>query len=164
MLNSQDNETLVRVGPGTAMGQLMRLYWIPFLASADVERDGQPLPLPAQFSGRQGQAAADAGLVVATSFLADRAYDDQGLLVPRKLPDSVIKDEATVLRRVRQLLETGTVTTYSGTTLTMPVRSILVHGDTPGAVSLARLIRDSIEAVGGRIVPISKQAGLVPKG
>ena len=37
MLNSQDNETLVRVGPGTAMGQLMRLYWIPFLASADVE-------------------------------------------------------------------------------------------------------------------------------
>ncbi|MDQ5925063.1 MAG: Rieske 2Fe-2S protein, partial [Pseudomonadota bacterium] len=42
MLNSQDNETLVRVGPGTAMGQLMRLYWIPFLASADVERDGQP--------------------------------------------------------------------------------------------------------------------------
>ena len=28
MLNSQDNETLVRVGPGTAMGQLMRLYWI----------------------------------------------------------------------------------------------------------------------------------------
>lgn len=109
------------------------------------------------------QAAADCGLSVATSFLADRAYDDQGLLVPRKLPDSVIKDQARVLARVQQLLQTGTVTTYSGATLSMPVRSILVHGDTPGAVDLARLIRDAILAVGGRIVPISKQAGLMPR-
>lgn len=106
------------------------------------------------------QAAADCGLTVATSFLADRAYDDQGLLVSRKQPDSVIKDEARVLQRVRQLLSTGTVTTYSGATLAMPVRSILVHGDTPGAVGLARLVRASIEEVGGRIVPISRQAGL----
>ncbi len=103
------------------------------------------------------QAAADAGLVVATSFLADRAYDDQALLVPRKLPDSVIKDEATVLRRVRQLLETGTVTTYTGATLRMPAKSILVHGDTLGAVHLARLVRTEIERVGGKVVPISRQ-------
>ncbi len=103
------------------------------------------------------QAAADAGLQVATSFLADRAYDEQGLLVPRKLPNSVIKDEALVLQRVRQLLETGTVTTYTGQTLHMPVRSILVHGDTPGAVGLARLVRDAVLQAGGRIVPISVQ-------
>ena len=37
-------------------------------------------------------AAARHGLRVATCFLADRAYDDDGLLVPRKLPNSVIKD------------------------------------------------------------------------
>lgn len=104
------------------------------------------------------QAAADQGLVVATSFLADRAYDDQGLLVPRKLPDSVIKDEATVLQRVRQLLETGTVTAYSGATLAMPVRSILVHGDTAGSVRLARLVRTEIERVVGRVVPLSRQS------
>jgi phenylpropionate dioxygenase-like ring-hydroxylating dioxygenase large terminal subunit len=42
MLSQQDNETLTRVGPGTPMGQLMRQYWIPFLKSSDVERDGQP--------------------------------------------------------------------------------------------------------------------------
>jgi phthalate 4,5-dioxygenase oxygenase subunit len=42
MLSHEDNETLVRVGPGTPMGQLMRRYWIPFLKSEDVERDGQP--------------------------------------------------------------------------------------------------------------------------
>lgn len=42
MISREDNETLVRVGPGAPMGQLMRLYWIPFLKSSDVQRDGQP--------------------------------------------------------------------------------------------------------------------------
>ena len=42
MLNHEDNERLVRVGPGTEMGNLMRLYWIPFLLSHNVEPDGQP--------------------------------------------------------------------------------------------------------------------------
>ncbi|MFO1218726.1 MAG: Rieske 2Fe-2S domain-containing protein [Burkholderiaceae bacterium] len=40
MLSRDDNERLVRVGPGTPMGTLMRLYWVPFLLSRDVERDG----------------------------------------------------------------------------------------------------------------------------
>jgi UPF0271 protein len=102
-------------------------------------------------------AAALCGLRVASAFLADRAYDDDGLLVPRKLPDSVIKDEAAVLARVRRLLRDGTILTYSGKALAMPVRSILVHGDTPGAVALAHTIRREVEASGGRIVPISRQ-------
>lgn len=42
MMNREDNERLTRVGPGTEMGRLMRLYWIPFLLSRDVPVDGQP--------------------------------------------------------------------------------------------------------------------------
>ncbi len=42
MLSREDNERLVRVGPGTPMGALMRLHWIPFLRSGDVVADGQP--------------------------------------------------------------------------------------------------------------------------
>ncbi|MDX3906793.1 MAG: Rieske 2Fe-2S domain-containing protein [Pigmentiphaga sp.] len=45
MLSREDNERLVRVGPGTEMGNLMRLYWIPFLASKDVQPDGQAYPV-----------------------------------------------------------------------------------------------------------------------
>jgi len=69
-------------------------------------------------------------------------------------------DEAAVLDRVRHLLAQGSIVTHSGRTLAMRPRSILVHGDTPGAVELARTIRAEIEAGGGRIVPISRQAGL----
>ena len=45
MASEQDNETLTRVGPGTAMGQLMREYWIPACGSSEVVADGAPLRL-----------------------------------------------------------------------------------------------------------------------
>lgn len=102
-------------------------------------------------------AAADCGLRVATSFLADRAIDDEGLLVSRKLQGAVIHDEATVIERVRLLLAEGQVITYSGKKLALRPQSILVHGDTPGAVALARLVRREVERAGGRVVPISRQ-------
>ena len=102
-------------------------------------------------------AAAASGLRVATSFLADRAIDDQGLLVPRREPGAVIHDEAAVLARVRVLLAEGHVVTHSGQRLPMQPRSILVHGDTPGAVGLARRVRQAVEQAGGRVRPISQQ-------
>jgi 5-oxoprolinase (ATP-hydrolysing) subunit A len=103
-------------------------------------------------------AAASCGLRVATTFLADRAYDRSGLLVPRRLPNSVIHDEAKVLERVRQILRQGTVTTYDGEDLPIRPHSILLHGDTPGALSLARKIRMEIDQAGGKIVPVSQLA------
>jgi UPF0271 protein len=102
-------------------------------------------------------AAAGCGLNVANTFLADRAYDDDGQLVSRKLAGSVIHDEERVLERVRRILIAGEVMTHSGRTLLMRPASILLHGDTNGAVGLARAIRNEIEACWGRIVPISRQ-------
>jgi phenylpropionate dioxygenase-like ring-hydroxylating dioxygenase large terminal subunit len=42
MLTKEDNEALVRVGRGTPMGELMRLYWLPFLPAADLPAGGMP--------------------------------------------------------------------------------------------------------------------------
>ena len=42
MLSQKNNEILVRVGQGTPMGNLFRLYWIPFLFSKDLVADGKP--------------------------------------------------------------------------------------------------------------------------
>ncbi len=102
-------------------------------------------------------AAAASGLRVATTFLADRAIGDDGLLVPRKLPGAVIHEPAAVLERVRLLLAEGVVITHTGRRLAMRPHSILVHGDTPGAVTLARAVRQAVEQAGGRVLPISRQ-------
>ncbi len=44
MLSTEDNETITRVGPGTPMGELMRQYWVPALASSELPApDGPPV-------------------------------------------------------------------------------------------------------------------------
>jgi UPF0271 protein len=102
-------------------------------------------------------AASDCGLRAAMTFLADRAYDDDGLLVSRKLAGSVIHERAHVLERVKRILRQGEVVSHSGSTLAMRPASILLHGDTDGAVELARAIREEVIASGASIVPISRQ-------
>jgi phthalate 4,5-dioxygenase len=45
MSKQKDSEDLVRVGPGTAMGEMMRQYWLPAAMSSELERDGAPMRL-----------------------------------------------------------------------------------------------------------------------
>jgi UPF0271 protein len=102
-------------------------------------------------------AAARHGLRLITTFLADRAYDDAGLLVPRKVAGSVIHDPQAVLERVRRMLQDGVVIAHSGKRLSTRPGSILLHSDTEGAITLATLIRPEIEAAGCEIVPVARQ-------
>jgi UPF0271 protein len=103
-------------------------------------------------------AAARHGLRLVTTFLADRAYDDDGLLVPRRVAGSVIHDPQAVLERVRRMLADGVVIAHSGKHLRTRPASILLHSDTQGALALAGAIRREIEAGGGSIVPVARQA------
>ena len=48
MSKQKDSDDLVRVGPGTAMGEMMRQYWIPALMSSELVRDGAPGPKQTQ--------------------------------------------------------------------------------------------------------------------
>jgi UPF0271 protein len=100
-------------------------------------------------------AAEKHGLRTIRKFFADRAYDNNGLLVARGTPGAVIKDHTEAAQRVLQLLDSGTVTTINGQTLRMQAQVVMVHSETPGAVSLAKAIRALIESNGGEIVPMS---------
>ena len=101
-------------------------------------------------------AARRAGMRTFNLFLADRAYDPTGQLVPRSRVGAVIREDSEVLARVRRVLEDGTIVTHDGGQLTIDVHSILVHSDTPGAVALAHAIHGEINRMGGSIMPLSK--------
>ncbi len=103
------------------------------------------------------RAAAKGGVATHNLFLADRAYDRTGRLVPRKLAGAVIEDKAAVLARVARVLADSTIETIEGETLKIAVNSILVHSDTPGAVALARSIQELIVTSGGELTPLSLQ-------
>src|SRR3954471_17719051 len=43
MLSAADNELLTRTGPGTAMGDLFRRFWVPVLLAREIpDADGPP--------------------------------------------------------------------------------------------------------------------------
>ncbi|MCT8992261.1 5-oxoprolinase subunit PxpA [Chelativorans sp. SCAU2101] len=89
-------------------------------------------------------AARAAGMSCWRLFLADRAYAGDGQLAPRALPGAVIKDEERVVARLVRLIKEGTVETIDGGVLRMEIDSVLIHSDTPGAISLARRIRQQL--------------------
>lgn len=91
---------------------------------------------------RTGEIARGVGLKVVQEVYADRAYNVDKSLVSRKLPGAVLKDPQEIGTRIKQLIETGTMTTIDGKPLELEFHSICVHGDTPGALELIRRIRD----------------------
>lgn len=101
------------------------------------------------------QAGARAGLRVAVEVFADRAYADDGTLVPRREAGAVIEDEDDVIAHVTAMLDAGGIVTRSGAVLPTAMHSICVHGDTPGAVEIARTLRSALETAGWDLVALS---------
>ena len=102
--------------------------------------------------------ASDAGLRAVGEAFADRAYAADGTLVPRSVPGSVIHDPDTVSARVIELATQGTVMSVDGQRLTVSAESVCVHGDTPGAVDIARAVRRGLENAGVRVGPFVQSA------
>ncbi len=100
-------------------------------------------------------AATDVRLPVITEAFADRAYRDDGTLVPRGQPGAVLTDPSVVARRAVSMTVDGTVQTISGVALEVSPRSICVHGDTPGAAVLAAAIRAALEQAGVTLAPFA---------
>ncbi|MFE4623746.1 LamB/YcsF family protein [Streptomyces mirabilis] len=106
------------------------------------------LPVLGLPSSRFLKLAERAGLPTATEAFADRAYTEEGTLVPRTQADAVITDAEAVVERSLGLARFGMVTSHSGTPIPVRARSLCLHGDTPGAVDLARRVRARLESSG----------------
>lgn len=103
----------------------------------------------------QTEAAAQrAGLKVAREIFADRVYIDSGMLQSRNIQGAVINDAELAASRVMQMLEEGALISASGKRIPTRIDSICVHGDTPGAVDMARVLRHRIEAAGIKVMPM----------
>ncbi len=89
-----------------------------------------------------------AGMRPVVEGFADRGYTPEGALVPRRRPGAVIEEPAAVAERAVRMATDAVVVAVDGTRLLMPVESVCVHGDTPGAVALARAVRDALDAAG----------------
>ena len=96
-------------------------------------------------------AAEKTGLKTASEVFADRAYNDDGTLVSRKLPGAMIKDRDLAIRRVVRMVKEGQVTTINGNEIAIRADSICVHGDNPKALEFVKNIRETLIAEGVEI-------------
>lgn len=92
--------------------------------------------------------AQDAGLRVVAEAFADRAYTPQGTLVSRREKGAVLHDSALVAQRMLRLVRDGVIQAIDGSLARVQAQSICVHGDSPGAVEMARAVRMALESDG----------------
>jgi UPF0271 protein len=110
------------------------------------------LGLPGSALLREAEAA---GLRTVPEGFADRGYTPEGTLVPRRSPGAVVSDPAAVAERAVRMAVEGVVVAVDGTAVDVVVGSVCVHGDTPGAVELARRVRAALEHAGLRTAPFA---------
>lgn len=90
----------------------------------------------------------------AGEIFADRAYNDDATLVDRALPNAVLHDAEIAAPRILKMLQAGAIIAESGAHVPCQIDTICLHGDTPGAVEMARGIRDHLTNAGISIAPL----------
>lgn len=96
--------------------------------------------------------AARAGLRTFREAFADRAYTPEGTLVPRRETGAVLEDPAVIADRCARLARADPIATVDGGEIVVEADSICVHGDSPGAVAVARQVRDRLSEEGTTVV------------
>lgn len=104
-------------------------------------------------------AGREAGLPVVEELFADRAYLDDGQLVPRSRPGAMIHGADASLAHVLRMLEEGAIVSVNGQRLPVRAGSVCVHGDNAEAVATARTLREGLQAAGYAIAPLAACPG-----
>ncbi|MEC9278585.1 MAG: LamB/YcsF family protein, partial [Chloroflexota bacterium] len=102
------------------------------------------------------ETAKDLGMRVGREIFADRAVNDDGTLVSRRISGSVIHDTEEVVDRSLRMVTEGKVISVSGSLVEVEADSICLHGDTPGAVDMAKSLKSAFEREGIEILPLAK--------
>jgi UPF0271 protein len=100
------------------------------------------------------QVVRDLGCAWAGEIFADRAYADDATLVDRREPGAVLHDPAVISDRILSMLREGAIIAESGKRIPCRIDTICLHGDTAGALAIARGLRRDLEAAGVTIAPL----------
>jgi UPF0271 protein len=98
------------------------------------------------------------GLPVVEEIFADRAYLDDGNLVPRSAPGAMIHGADASLSHVMRMVEESALISINGKRIAVNPQSICVHGDNADAVATAQAIRDGLLKAGFALVTIPELA------
>jgi UPF0271 protein len=75
---------------------------------------------------------------------ADRAYLDNGLLVPRSVAGAVLTNNIDVVSRCQDILNQQPLLSINQQALQFHIDTLCVHGDTPNALAMIKALRQTI--------------------
>ena len=107
-------------------------------------------------NSRLVQAGETANLPMVHEVFADRAYEDDGSLVSRRKPGAVLHDAGQIAQRVVRMVQDGAVVSVTGKVIKMRTDTVCIHGDTPGAVDIARGVRKALKDARIEVAPFRK--------
>lgn len=102
------------------------------------------------------RAGEELGLTLAREIFADRAYDDDAMLVRRGLPGAMVEDPAEAAARIVKFVQQGAIESLSGKRIEVDIDTICVHGDTPSAVAMAAEVRRGLTDAGIAVQPMAQ--------
>jgi len=91
------------------------------------------------------RAADRAGLKPIHEIYADRAYQDDAQLLSRSQRGAVLHDASEIAQRILRMVTEQSIIAASGKVIPTQIDSVCVHGDTPGAVEIAKAVRSALE-------------------
>lgn len=146
---------VTHLAPHGRLGNLVAVREDYAAAVTEAARRVNPELIVLAQDGELADAARAAGLRVGIVGIADRAYEDDGTLVRRTEPGAVIHDAEEIRRRTVCMVVDGVIESRNGVQIPVACDTVLVHGDTAGAVALARRIREGLEDAGVEIAPLA---------
>nr|WP_218144078.1 5-oxoprolinase subunit PxpA [Amphibacillus marinus] len=100
------------------------------------------------------EAAKLLSLSYAQEVFADRHYNRDGSLVPRREAGALINDEQVIIDRVITMVKERRVQAIDGSWLALHPDTICLHGDHPKAIKLASRLAGALTNAGITIAPI----------
>ena len=142
-----------------AHGALYNMAWVRgdyARALAEAVHSYDPkLILVAPYGSAMARAAEELGLRVAFEGFIDRGYTSDGRLAPRGTPGALITDIDRVLERVVSIVDKGVVISVDGRPVEVRAHTLCIHGDSPGAIEIARAVNQKLREIGVELKPLS---------
>jgi 5-oxoprolinase (ATP-hydrolysing) subunit A len=123
-------------------------YEISMLIAQAVKDLDSSLILVGQSGSELIRAARETGLTCASEVFADRAYNDDGTLVSRDIPGSVLHDTGMMIDRVIRMIKEKTVETISGKIIHVEADTVCIHGDNETAATFVKRLAEELRFAG----------------
>jgi len=99
-----------------------------------------------------------AGFQVAAEAFADRRYEGDGSLRPRKFADALLKNPEEAAAQALRIAERGSVVAANGEVVVVEAQTICIHGDTLGAPEIAAAVNRTLREAGVRLLPMVRES------